>query len=396
MGGSPGTSSTKIRPPSLPPSPEAPVKTIARLASKQRNASAAWTCRHPQTESKSRSKRAELTSQIPLAAPGPNELLHFFNESPDLLCIAGLDGRFRRLNPAWEASLGWSAEELLSQPFLDFVHPEDRPATRGVMARLDAGNPTVHFENRYRCQDGTLKWLQWTAGVLPGRGEVYSIARDITRQKRLELEIIGALDRERERLGRDLHDGLCQDLAGIAALASTLARKLAATATAESAAAREIAKLLGQSIRNARDLARGLDPLNLHEIGLAASLADFCSNTTELFGIPCGFKCEPAPREVAADHLIHLYRIAQEAVSNAIAHGRAGRIDVSLVFRGDQGVLTIADDGVGIPDELERHPGIGLHTMAYRAMQIGASFHLGRRSPRGTVATCLFPMPRED
>ena len=230
---------------------------------------------------------------------------------------------------------------------------------------------------------------------MPGRGEVYAIARDVTRQKRLEQEIIGALDRERERMGRELHDGLCQDLAGIAALGSTLARKLAVTAAAESAAAREIAKLLGQTIRNARDLARGLDPLNLHEIGLAASLADFCANTTELFGIPCGFKCGPAPREVAADHLIHLYRIAQEAVSNAIAHGRAGRIDVSLVFRGDQGVLTIADDGVGIPDELGHHPGIGLHTMAYRALQIRASFDLGRRSPRGTVATCHFPLPPE-
>lgn len=371
------------------------MKTFARLGLKQEKASDAWNSRPPQTEAESRPMRAKLPSRIPVEAPGSDELLHFFNESLDLLCIAGLDGRFKRLNPAWKPALGWTAEELLARPFLDFVLPEDRPATLAVMARLDEGSPAIHFENRYHCKDGSFKWLQWTSGVLPGRGEIYAIARDVTRQKRMEQEIIGSIDRERERLGRELHDGLCQDLAGIAALGSTLARKLAATAGVESVAAREIAELLCQSIRSARDLARGHDPLNLQEIGLAASLADFCSTTSRRFGVACGFVCDERLPKVPADWKPHLFRIAQEAVSNAITHGRAQRIEVRLVFLKSAGALTIEDDGVGLPDEPARHLGSGLHTMAYRSRQIGASLELKRRLPRGTAVCCSFPMPPE-
>jgi PAS domain S-box-containing protein len=103
------------------------------------------------------------------AQPTADELLHFFNQSPDLLCIAGFDGIFKRLNPAWSPLLGWTNEELQARPFLDFVHPEDRAATLAVMDQLDAGTTTLSFENRYRCKDGSWKWLRWTASPLLDR-----------------------------------------------------------------------------------------------------------------------------------------------------------------------------------------------------------------------------------
>jgi signal transduction histidine kinase len=107
-------------------------------------------------------------------------------------------------------------EELEGRPFLDFIHPDDREATRAEVARLAAGADTIAFENRYRHRDGGYRWLRWNARPLHGRRRIYATARDVTWQKRLEREVLEIVDREKERLGRELHDGLCQTLAGIA------------------------------------------------------------------------------------------------------------------------------------------------------------------------------------
>ena len=190
----------------------------------------------------------------------------------------------------------------------------------------------------------------------------------------------------------ELHDGLCQDLATIAALSAALVRKLPPAAASESATARDIAKLLRQSIQHAHNVARGFAPLHLKAIGLTAALAEFCLNTGTTFRVTCNLICEHRPCKLDADREVHLYRIVQEAVNNAIAHGRAKEIDVNLVFQNNHVTLAIQDDGVGIGNPLDVHRGIGLHTMAYRARLIGGSFELNRRAPRGTVVTCVFPL----
>ena len=122
----------------------------------------------------------------------------FFNLSLDLLCIAGLDGYFKRLNPAWETMLGFTHDELQSQPFLDFVHPQDQATTRAEVKKLTTGTPTINFENRYRCQDGSYKWLAWTAFPSLEEDLIYAIARDITEFKRAEQERLHLLQREQE------------------------------------------------------------------------------------------------------------------------------------------------------------------------------------------------------
>jgi PAS domain S-box-containing protein len=111
------------------------------------------------------------------------ELTTLFDASPDLLCIAGLDGYFRRLNPAWERTLGHTAEELMACPYVEFVHPEDREATFAEAHKLTLGASTVSFENRYRCRDGSYRWLSWKATPLPHQGLVSAIARDVTDQR---------------------------------------------------------------------------------------------------------------------------------------------------------------------------------------------------------------------
>jgi len=111
------------------------------------------------------------------------ELETLFETSPDMLCIAGVDGTFRRLNPAWEKTLGFTAAELMSRPYVEFVHPDDRPATSTEAGAVARGTSSVLFENRYRCKDGTYRWLAWKSTPLPDQGLVYAMARDVTEQR---------------------------------------------------------------------------------------------------------------------------------------------------------------------------------------------------------------------
>ncbi|HWG42328.1 MAG TPA: PAS domain S-box protein [Gemmataceae bacterium] len=127
----------------------------------------------------------------------------FFTLSLDMLCIAGFDGYFKRLNPAFERILGYPLEELLTRPFVDFVHPDDHEATRAVMVQLAAGGDLVSFENRYRCKDGSYKWMLWTSAPFTEQRLIYAAARDITERKTTE----EALARERNLL-RTLMDNL--------------------------------------------------------------------------------------------------------------------------------------------------------------------------------------------
>lgn len=112
----------------------------------------------------------------------------FFEISIDLMCHLDFGGRFVRLNPAWERTLGFSRDELASRPFIEFVHPDDRERTLAQNARVRAGEPALGFENRYRCKDGSYRWLRWNAVSDLGDGVVYSVARDVTDEKRAQEE----------------------------------------------------------------------------------------------------------------------------------------------------------------------------------------------------------------
>src|SRR5690349_23778125 len=110
----------------------------------------------------------------------------FFALSLDLLCIAGYDGYFKYLNPIWSETLGYPPQELLSVPYLSFVHSDDQDRTRRQAEQLAAGGRTITFDNRYRCKDGSYRWLLWNATASPGERLIYATARDVTEYKRKE------------------------------------------------------------------------------------------------------------------------------------------------------------------------------------------------------------------
>ena len=126
----------------------------------------------------------------------------FFEVSIDMLCFLDFNGYFKRLNPAWERTMGFTREELMSRPFIEFVHPDDRERTLEQNAQVRAGGQALGFENRYLCKDGSYRWFRWNAAPDMGDNVIYSVARDITDAKRAE--------EERERLVRELQHALAE------------------------------------------------------------------------------------------------------------------------------------------------------------------------------------------
>jgi PAS domain S-box-containing protein len=126
----------------------------------------------------------------------------FFEINIDMLCQLDFNGYFKRLNPAWERTLGWSRDELMSRPFIEFVHPDDRERTLRQNAAVRAGEKALGFENRYLCRDGSFRWLLWNAAPDAAGSVIYSVARDVTEQKRIA--------EERERLVAELQEALAE------------------------------------------------------------------------------------------------------------------------------------------------------------------------------------------
>lgn len=313
-----------------------------------------------------------------------------FTPACGLWCVLGFDGFFKQVNDAVLRQLGWTTGELLARPFIEFGHPDDRALTLAELAKLEGGHGAADFQHRFAHRDGSYRWLHWILQPVAGQPIIQASARDITAQRHLEKEIMEISDREKDRLGRDLHDGLCQKLAGIAALSTALSRRLEPHSESGAAAA-EIASLLKQTIIEARNLARGLNPVNLDGSGLIGALDSFAANTQALFAVPCTFRCNRSSLWLGEDVETHLYRIAQEAVQNAVRHGRAGRISITLSFVKSRGSLVIRDNGTGI--KADYNSGNGMHTMDYRARLIGASLSVRPGYQNGTRVACTFSRP---
>jgi signal transduction histidine kinase len=220
--------------------------------------------------------------------------------------------------------------------------------------------------------------------------EVLGMVRDITHRKRLEREILEISGREQRRIGQDLHDSLCQHLAGIGFLSKALEMQIRGGGKAKPGDAADIVSLVDQAITLTRGFARGLNPVRLEEEGLMNGLLELAANTERLFGIKCRveFKEPILLRDDGA--ALHLYRIVQEALSNAIKHGKAEKVIIGFRREGSLSILTVKDDGVGFVKTANHGGGIGLNIMNYRASMIGASLGIGDSPDGGALLVCSF------
>ena len=314
-------------------------------------------------------------------------------------------GLIDTVNPATERLFGYARDEmagrnvsmLMPEPFRS-DHDEylRRYLGTGEARIIGLGREVVGLR-----RDGTTFPLDLSVSEfhVAGRRMFTGILHDVTNRRRLEREILEASANEQRRVGHELHDGLCQQLTGMAFSAEILARKLEVHAPDVVPLVRRLADEVDQAITQTRALARGLNPVEIHADSLAPALEDLARKVTETFGVSCRFRTECIDTgggdNTAATHL---YRIAQEAISNAVRHGGAKKIELKLRADDRSLSLSITDDGKGFaageraaaPHEGKRG-GIGLQTMSYRAKLINGILDVRPGRGRGVVVTCSVP-----
>lgn len=213
--------------------------------------------------------------------------------------------------------------------------------------------------------------------------------RMLKEMRQLEKVIVSITEHEQQRIGQDLHDGLCQELAAIGCATRALADDLQARGMAEAADAEKIEEAIQHTVIEARSLARGIFPVHVDRSGLSAALTELACRTQRLTGIPIEL-AESA--DVHVDDLevaMHLYRIAQEAVANAVRHSGARHVVITLEATRNRLELRVDDDGIGLEASPHNDPhGLGLRTMRYRAQSIGAHFSIQPRPGGGTSVVC--------
>jgi two-component system CheB/CheR fusion protein len=248
----------------------------------------------------------------------------------------------------------------------------------------------LHKDGREFPVEISLSPLETDEGIL-----VSSAIRDITERKQLEKTILEISAREQRRIGQDLHDGLGQHLTGIAFMSKVQEQKLMDKNLPEAGDATKIVTLVNQAIHKTRELARGLLPVVSDAEGLMSALDRWAGEVEDLFKVSCRFECR-APVLIHDDTVAtHLYYIAQEAVNNALKHGHARELVIRLTAVGNQGELTIQDDGCGIGVAVPGNKGVGLHLMNYRARMAGGTLEVQHVATGGTMVTCQFPIDCE-
>src|SRR6202040_2656892 len=210
----------------------------------------------------------------------------------------------------------------------------------------------------------------------------------LERAQKLEEEIITISEREQQRIGRDLHDEVCQYLAAIGFSASMLKQQLESQSHALAKNAGDIASLLQDAAMRTRDLARGLSPVDRDEGGLESALNELALSTSKLAGISCSFICVGPVQIRDNARAVHLFRIAQEALSNATKHGRAKAVVIALEASDGALSLRVSDDGIGFDPTCSERKGMGLNIMRYRARMLAGTLEIQSNSPAGTMVTC--------
>lgn len=345
----------------------------------------------------------------------------------DSVITMNLEGEIVTWNEGAERIFGYTLEEVVGKK-MAFLRPPQAEDDEADLHRLiKRGLRIDHYETKRRRKNGDIFDVSLTISPIfdaTGRLAGFSkISREITERKQaeqtilrlnaeleqrveartaelrgqiaarrqLEEELLRISEREQRRIGQDLHDDLGQQLAGAWMLADVLARTLGAKNAPEQEPAKKLSTLLGSSLNHTRSLARGLLPVAPEQGGLGAALKNLAERSADLFGITCEFEARTEIWFEDQRSAIHLYRIAQEAINNAVRHGRAQQVRVRLAMRRQKAVLSVTDNGLGIKEPNAKHEGMGLKIMRYRSEMIAGTLEIKKAPKCGTCVTCVFP-----
>lgn len=265
---------------------------------------------------------------------------------------------------------------------VEHIHQDDRGRPRTV---------EVHGLPLFDEQGRLTQIIEYCVDVTEQRAaqNASRLHEETLRRRRLQQELLEIGEKEQMRVAQELHDNLGQQLTGIAIMSKVLQQRLAAQSPDEAQRAGELVQLISRTIEQTRQLSRSLHPVLPDKSGLMAALQSLATATENVAGVSCEFQCDRPVAVAEPSTAIHLYRIAQEAIANAIRHGRAKRIAISLAADKDRSVLSIVSDGRDFPKRLPKKKG-GLQVMGYRAEVIGGILTVQKGPTGGTQVTCEF------
>lgn len=309
----------------------------------------------------------------------------------DAILLADDDGCFALVNRSCIDLLGAAqAQDLLGRRVLDFVAESSRQRVGQRWQQLrEEGGSVPPAPIRVRRLDGAEVEVESVASayVAGGRTNVHVVLRDLGERRRLEREVVEAATAEQERIGREIHDGIGQRLTALGLLCAGLKRRLLREQRTEDA---DAAEMLLQEMQTAtselRLLARGLSPIRIDNGSLGSALQELVDGVARSTGLPCRLRLQGDVAGLDDSRATQLYRIAQEALNNAVKHARASSVEVELEVGQGRACLVVRDDGIGLAQS--RHDGLGMSTMRHRAALIGASLDVDSVPGAGCSVRC--------
>ena len=321
-------------------------------------------------------------------------LRSILNTAADAIITIDQRGIMQSVNPAAVAMFGYTAEELLGQNVQMLMPSPYRDEHDGYIARfLQTGEARLVGIGRELVglrRHGKKFPIALAVSLVDHLGLFTGIIRDITERVALQKQVLEIAAEEDRRIGHELHDNTQQQLTGLGLLATSLAENLGQESSPHAAMAMRLATGIKESTNHVHLLARGLVPVDVDAEGLRSALTHLAEQIVERYGVQCEFRC--SGRVDISDNFLatHLYRIAQEAINNAVKHGKANRITICLDERSESISLEVLDNGIGIAaNDTDASCGIGLRIIQYRASLIGATVQIGPAAAGGTLLNCV-------
>ena len=300
------------------------------------------------------------------------------------------------LDPNIKGFLGYEDHEIPNdlEVWTQYIHPDDKdPVMKAAQETIEGRRPEYIFEHRMVHKDGSERWILVRGSVIrDAEGKPLRFVgtdADITDRKLLEKRISDVSDEIQTRIGHDLHDSVAQELTGLSFLLKSLEKELSDEGSQHAHGFREIHAVLDEAIGKTRSLALGLSPVLKGPSGLAGALEQLGARVQRIYGIDCNVNVDDGIPIASEARASELYRIAQEAVANAVQHSGAERIGVTLQKVNGRLTLRVEDDGTGI--STSNPEGMGLKIMDYRARSLGGALTLQRRETGGTLVECTCP-----
>jgi PAS domain S-box-containing protein len=336
------------------------------------------------------------------------DLFHFFDLTPDLVCIASKDGFFRHVNPAVPACLGYSLDELMTVPISTFIHPDDKERTSRSRSNLLDGEPLVNFQNRYITKNGSIVWLHWTSIFIPEKDSVFAIAKNVTVRKQSEQQVEEnfkkfkslathfkfSQEKDRRYLANELHEELAQ-LASIVSIdLNWINKNTPSLPIASKAKLEHVIAVSDHLIRSIRKLSYSLSPDMLEKLGLHETLEWLSNEFTVLHGIDCEYFSEVNIEWLSHEIKLDLFRISQEALSNVLYYAEATSVKIMIEKRDELICLSIQDNGRGVEIE-NRGETTAIKEIKERVASIDGKLFIKSEVGNGTtVSVCIYPPSR--